>query len=60
MKVIDDHCKCGPESTFESRHLKSLDNAIITPTINTENSCISLKKSTQRSQANLIAHLCDF
>lgn len=48
MKVIDDHCKCGPESTFESRHLKSLDNAIINPTINTENLCISLKKNPLR------------
>lgn len=33
MKVIDDHFKRGPESTLESRHLKSLDYAIVTPTL---------------------------
>lgn len=67
MKVIDDHLNRGPESTLESRHLKSLDCVIVTPAVNTETPVLILslsensRKSTQRdpkrSSDDLIADL---
>lgn len=44
MKVIGDHFKRGPESTLESRHLKSLDHDVVTPTVNTETPAFGLSK----------------
>lgn len=50
MKVSDDHLKRGPESTLESRHLKSLDYVVITPAVNTETPGLNLLKNEKKQQ----------
>lgn len=47
MYAIKDHCLCGAESTFESRHLKSLDYAVIARSLTLKLIYSPLEKSTQ-------------